>query len=348
MSRAQDLFDRLVAGDEAEVLSFIAQPVTEELFLDYKRSANNGNGSALDQSDRNNLAKAISGFGNSEGGVIIWGVDCRFDKARGADVPTGPVHICDPTRFKSWLENATSGLTIPPHAGVRHHAISAGFVVTLIPQGMHAPYQALPEQSYYIRSGSNFAKTPHAVLAGLFGRRPQPSVKQHYFIADTVSMPPSGGIQTQISFILRNYGLGLAQNTFFNLSIKSIPGRACRIVFNPSPNKEVWAGNLILSQQYQVVMRSGVLLAPEQDVNPVALEINFQNPIEADFAVEGMCGCEGGESHRFQYRVRMQDIIEATNKLMKIKTSDPEFKFLNKRFYDTLVKDLPKPASSPN
>jgi hypothetical protein len=42
MSRAQDLFDRLVAGGEAEVLSFIAQPVTEELFLDYKRSADGG------------------------------------------------------------------------------------------------------------------------------------------------------------------------------------------------------------------------------------------------------------------------------------------------------------------
>ena len=36
MSRARDLYDRLVAGGEAEVLSFIAQPVTEELFLDYK------------------------------------------------------------------------------------------------------------------------------------------------------------------------------------------------------------------------------------------------------------------------------------------------------------------------
>lgn len=44
MSRAQDLFDRLVGGGEAEVLSFIAESVTEELFLDYKRSADSGAG----------------------------------------------------------------------------------------------------------------------------------------------------------------------------------------------------------------------------------------------------------------------------------------------------------------
>jgi hypothetical protein len=42
MSRALDLFNRLVAGGEAEILSFFAQPVTEELLLDYKRTADNG------------------------------------------------------------------------------------------------------------------------------------------------------------------------------------------------------------------------------------------------------------------------------------------------------------------
>jgi hypothetical protein len=41
MSRAQDLFDQLVSGVEAEVLSFINFKITEEVFFDYKRSADN-------------------------------------------------------------------------------------------------------------------------------------------------------------------------------------------------------------------------------------------------------------------------------------------------------------------
>ena len=131
MSRAEELYERLVTGGEAEVLSFISQPITEELFLDYKRSADDGAGRTLHTNDKSNLAKAISGFGNSEGGVIVWGVDCRPDLIRG-DVPTAPVQIQNPVQFKTLLEQATTGLTVPPHAGVRHKEILPGFVVTLI------------------------------------------------------------------------------------------------------------------------------------------------------------------------------------------------------------------------
>ena len=262
MSRAQDLFDRLVQGGEAEVLSFINQPVTEELFLDYKRSADNGVGTTLHNRDRSNLAKAISGFGNSEGGVILWGVDCRNDPAIG-DVPTGPVHIQNPIRFKSWLEQATTGLTVPPHGSVRHHAIAEGFVVTLIPSGLHAPYQTVGDLSYYIRAGSNFAKTPHAVLAGLFGRRPQPSIKHRYFVESNPAIVRSGMVMTELGIVLRNFGLGIAEDVFINLSITSHPGQLCQIKFKPSEEREVWRGNLLLNQHMQMITRADVRLPPK-------------------------------------------------------------------------------------
>jgi hypothetical protein len=58
-------------GGEA-IDDLIAAQASEELFLDFKRSADDGKGRALHSSDRNNLAKAISGFGNSGGGVVLW------------------------------------------------------------------------------------------------------------------------------------------------------------------------------------------------------------------------------------------------------------------------------------
>lgn len=310
MSRAQDLFDRLAHGGESEVLSFVTQPVTEELFLDYKRSADNGTGTVLHNRDRSNLAKAISGFGNSEGGVILWGVDCRNDPAIG-DVPTGPVHIQNPTRFKSWLEQATTGLTVPPHGGVRHHAIPEGFVVTLIPSGLHAPYQTVGDLSYYIRAGSNFAKTPHAVLAGLFGRRPQPSIKHHYFVPTSPSFVGPGVVKTQIGIMLRNFGLGIAEDVFINLWVSSPPGKHCKIEFKPSEEREVWRGNLLLNQHMQMITRADVRLPPEADLNPLNLEIILQHPIERGFSFEGTCGSSGGEATRFQFKVDAADIVEA-------------------------------------
>jgi hypothetical protein len=142
MSRAADLFDQLTQGGVARVQEMIANSEAEELFLDFKRSADNGSGVRLNNHDRANLAKSISGFGNSEGGVVVWGVDCRTDPQRG-DVPNGSHPIINPTRFKSWLEQAVSGLTVPAHDGVRHLSLqldqTRGFVATLIPRGGMRP-----------------------------------------------------------------------------------------------------------------------------------------------------------------------------------------------------------------
>ena len=103
--------------------------------------------------------------------MIVWGVDRKNNPALG-DIPSGPRSINNPNRFKSWLEQSTTGLTVPPHTGIVHLAIPPNYVVTHIPSGQHAPYQAQPSYSYYIRAGSNFVRTSHAVLAGMFCRRP--------------------------------------------------------------------------------------------------------------------------------------------------------------------------------
>jgi hypothetical protein len=339
MSRAQDLFDRLVQGGEPEVLSFIAQPVTEELFLDYKRSADHGAGTVLHNKDRSNLAKAISGFGNSEGGVILWGVDCRNDHELG-DVPTKPVPLQNPIRFKSWLEQATSGLTVPPHGGVRHHAIPEGFAVTLIPSGLHAPYQTVGELSYYIRAGSNFAKTPHAVLAGLFGRRPQPSVRNHYLVPTAPTVIEVGVVRTHMGIALRNFGLGIAEDIFINLSLNSHPGRRCDIEFKPSEEREVWRGNLLLDQQMQMITRADVRLPPEADLLPMSLEITLRNPIENDFAFELLCGSAGGQPWRSQFKCDVESLVNAFDQFAKTPPDAPDAARLGRVFNGMFYKNL--------
>jgi hypothetical protein len=77
MSRALELFKRIRAGGAAEVERMIDDEVVEELFLDYKRSSTVLPTRKLAEDDRKNFAKAVGGFANSEGGVIVWGVDCR-------------------------------------------------------------------------------------------------------------------------------------------------------------------------------------------------------------------------------------------------------------------------------
>jgi hypothetical protein len=108
LNRAQELFQRLIKGGEKVIDELIADRTSEELFLDFKASPDNGAGAKLAHTDREKLAKAISGFGNSEGGVIVWGVDCDRLPDDG-DVARAKRPIKNPRRFKSWLEATVSG-----------------------------------------------------------------------------------------------------------------------------------------------------------------------------------------------------------------------------------------------
>lgn len=177
MSRAEDIFQKLIYFGEDAIDEFILNQQTEELFLDFKQAVSVGkNFTTLHRDDRKNLSKAISGFGNSEGGVIIWGVECSRDIEIG-DVAKAKVKVKNVHRFLSWLENAISGCTIPSHNKVRNHIISCdangdGFIATYIPKCDIAPLMTTGNSTIYIRSGSNNVPAPYAVIAGMFGRDP--------------------------------------------------------------------------------------------------------------------------------------------------------------------------------
>jgi hypothetical protein len=235
---------------------------------------------------------------------------------------------------------------VPPHEGVRHHAIPEGFVVTLIPSGIHAPYQTVGDSSFYIRSGSNFGKTPHAVLSGMFGRRPQPSIKHRYFVAKAPSAVSFGIVKTEIGVILRNYGRGIGEDIFLNLGITSHPGRNCEILFQHSEQSDVWSGNFLLRQQIQMITRREVRLPPEADLQPLTLVIKLQYPIERDFGFKGMCGSAGGEPWRFEFKCEIADIIEAFDRLSKTPPDAPDFAIVGQRFNRIFYKsidDIAKP-----
>ena len=76
MGRAEDLFKKIVEQGIEAIDELIENQKSEEFFLDFKRSSNAGSDTKLSDDDRENLARVISGFGNSEGGIVVWGIDC--------------------------------------------------------------------------------------------------------------------------------------------------------------------------------------------------------------------------------------------------------------------------------
>jgi Putative DNA-binding domain len=299
MSRADEIYSKIANDGETAIDEFIADFQSENLWLDFKRSADAGAGSKLHVSDRENLAKAISGFGNSDGGVIVWGVDCRRDPVTNADVPQKKVPIENPQRFVSWLENATTSCTAPPHPSVEHIAIrnansTDSYVATLISSSSHAPHQCIQPTSdlrYYIRVGSNFSGVPHAVLSGLFGRRPQPRVTFKW-LAPSLAVNNVDVVTISATVSLTNTGRAIARDLYLGIWACP-PGPNSGVTFG-RVNDERWERYDLLNL-WNVISREGVRVAPGAPAPVGVFELLIKPPFLRPYSFSASAGCEGGE-----------------------------------------------------
>lgn len=295
-SRAEELFERLQNDGEAAIDEFIAEATSEELFLDFKRVTQDGDAERLNNKDRANYAKAVCGFGNSEGGVILWGVDCR-DGDDGADVAQAKFPITNPSRYKSWLEAATSGVVIPVHSKVRHAVINSdnetGFVATLVPKSEHLPHQTVGDLRYLMRAGSSFIPVPHAVLSGMFGRTPQPRVWHHWVFPPP---EPLGKDRVRITagLNIHNAGPGIAEHVFANITVHDQPSPNCQLSFDP-PNDQMWHYIFDFGRVFSVIAQDGIRIPPAMWLRPTQMSFTLHRDMVGDLRFGGMCGAANSE-----------------------------------------------------
>jgi Putative DNA-binding domain len=316
MSRAHELFAHLRSQGESAVSELIADFQSENLWVDFKRSADNGSGTKLHQSDRENFAKAISGFANSDGGVIIWGVDCRRDPTSGADLPSGKYPIQQPCRFVSWLENAASGCVTPPAPGLEHAVIASensaeSLVASLIPPSDVAPHQCLQpagKLQYYMRAGSNFVSVPHAVLAGLFGRRPQPKLFTFYEGKPLLRTDPEL-LDLEFGVRLMNHGPAPASNPYVSFKIM-VSRPNCRVNFRPDSSGN-WAANQAYGIYFNLTSVNSFRLAPHSPVRPARFTFQLAPPFEDRYLFEMHFGADGAAPGHVSVELSNTELAQA-------------------------------------
>jgi hypothetical protein len=198
--------------------SYIKLGQEENLHLDFK-TVKNADMTAPD--DRRNLARGISGFANSNGGIIVWGVDARKN-ADGVDCANGIAEISKPALMVSRLNTLTGDATSPIVDGIRHRAITnpetnAGVVVTLVPETDSGPYMAkLGEQRYFKRSGDSFYQMEHFDLEDMFGRRQKPRLE--------IVLEPcktENGIE-EFRILVLNQGRAVARHAGFLMTLQNV------------------------------------------------------------------------------------------------------------------------------
>ncbi len=217
MSAVEDLFRTYVDGGYAFLQELVAEAsVLETDLIDFKQ-ASQGKG-PMKGDDKKNFSKALSGFGNSTGGLIVWGIDCRRSTSEPGSSHTLTLKpLANIRRFLTDLNALTAQLSSPGIPGVIHELIpdpieeDIGFIVSLIPEYSGPPVQATVEGDgrYYYRAQESFLVMPQWMLSDRFGRVVRPQLTLNWFL--TVVDMSSAKYRT-ICLNISNEGLAMGEH----------------------------------------------------------------------------------------------------------------------------------------
>jgi hypothetical protein len=168
----------------------------------------------MNRDGRRYLAKCISGFANSSGGIVVWGVDARRND-QGIDCASASAEITPVRLLLTRLNEHTGQATSPMVDGVQHKVLEtgpdAGYAATFVSESTSGPHMAkLGEDRYFKRSGDRFYRMEHFDLEDMFGRRQKPDLH-----LSAVLMEGLGDERERVAFSFRNTGRALAKHAGF-------------------------------------------------------------------------------------------------------------------------------------
>ncbi len=271
----------------------VARKEAEKFFVDFKLTQNSDYGKqrTLYDSDRNNFAKAISGFGNSEGGLIIWGINAS---GRVDDYAQSIKLIQGVDNLVSLLESFVSLSTLPAHTSVESFVVKKkksdkeGVVVSIIPKSNDRPFQSLRDHKYYMRAGDSFIPVPHGILQGMFGRAPQPDVYWMYNINTNPTIGPNKEMEWQVGLMGVNGGLGIGED-IFGFARAWTPGKASqiRVDLTDTQNYDFYKAYGI---EFSFMSKQGFRLGYHQRTQMIVLNFFLSPPFTDELYIKILIG----------------------------------------------------------
>lgn len=204
------LFEKI---DRTLIEEWIAEGKEENLHFEFKSSASTDCSTG---SDRSNLAKALSAFANSDGGIILWGIRTKKD-VNGVERASTSALISDCRLFNNKLNELTGDATTPLVEGVIHKVIqfdgSQGCVATFIPPSQTGPHMAkFGENRYYKRAGHKLYPMEHFDILDMLGRRQRPKLELILTCSES-----DFSESVKLSIRMKNSGRALAKHAGFFL-----------------------------------------------------------------------------------------------------------------------------------
>lgn len=188
---------------------------------------------------------------------------------------------------------------------MRNHIISVdkngdGFVATYIPKSELAPLMTTMGNNIYIRSGSNNVPAPYSVIAGMFGKRPQPNVE--LIIADknlevldnavedmvyppSLDNPPEKYLRLSFSICGENDSNVIARELYLSCSSTGKGGEYNKVRFSNYNQMDSIPG---IEGQLNLITRPDLRLPPRGVIRFANVTIILSPYSEEDFLMDGV------------------------------------------------------------
>ncbi|MCL4810506.1 MAG: hypothetical protein KJ062_22310 [Thermoanaerobaculia bacterium] len=163
-------------------------------------------------------------------------------------------------------------------------------------------------EQYYLRSGSNFAPVPHDALAGMFGRRPQPTLACRLSstgIARIKHPEPMDGLQVHSTVTLKSNGPGIARDLYVNIGIQ-LPEH-WDIYFLPADETQ-WTTHQEYANTQQLLTHETFRLAPFGTLPVVTFGIKLLPPFPAPFLLRITYGHGTAPPRELRHEVCAEDL----------------------------------------
>lgn len=211
VDNAKSFFDSL--GTSADIEALVGVP--EDLYFEAKTCT-----VPFSRDDKENLAEALSGFANADGGVLVYGLVARGGDKGKPDAVERIQPVSDLTAAHSLVLGLLGQVVEPQVEGACSVRLpmarepKIGFLVVYVPRDDAYLHRSRMDREFYRRHGYGFYKMEHYEIAEFYGRRKSPELRFWW----GVSVPSSEGRQpnrvfnVRIVVGIRNNGRGIAKH----------------------------------------------------------------------------------------------------------------------------------------
>lgn len=181
--RITSLKGRVSEIEYDDLLYLVQSGWPENLYWEFKSRGPHPPLDRLEQTEKTSLGEILSGFANSDGGIVIYGIRSRRDGVvdRAADLQP----IKDIDRFADLIVTSADGLVSPLIPQIQYAKIRVpgqfddGFFCVQVPRSERRPHMSLASghHKYFYRRSDGFHPMAHFQIEDAFSRRLTPEIE---------------------------------------------------------------------------------------------------------------------------------------------------------------------------